>query len=59
MAADHPTTSLNYPNHAAASFRNVHFWRAARGDPYPTYETGSTSNSVLLKGLVPMLEPVA
>jgi hypothetical protein len=24
MAADHPTTSLNYPNHAAASFRNVH-----------------------------------
>jgi hypothetical protein len=24
MAADHPTTSLNYPNHAAASFRNIH-----------------------------------
>jgi hypothetical protein len=24
MAADHPTTSLNYPNHTAASFRNVH-----------------------------------
>jgi hypothetical protein len=24
MAADHPTTSLNYPNHAAASLRNVH-----------------------------------
>jgi hypothetical protein len=24
VAADHPTTSLNYPNHAAASFRNVH-----------------------------------
>jgi hypothetical protein len=24
MAADHPTTSLNHPNQAAASFRNVH-----------------------------------
>ncbi len=46
MAADHPTTSLNYPNHAAASFRNVHLvdapwdaYIAAPGDDPTLRET--------------------
>ena len=41
MAADHPTTSLNYPNHAAASFRNVHKGHpGGRVRDHPTLSTG-------------------